>query len=85
MRQGGRTVSEDRSHRATCNWNLYPDQRPDSELCNLDCLARPGEVLDAWRLVDEMPELCFVLIEDNGSFCGRPLPCAEHPIADGVL
>lgn len=27
------------------------------------------------------PDLCFVLTEDNGSFCGRTLPCPEH--ADG--
>lgn len=24
------------------------------------------------------PDLCFVLTEENGSFCGRTLPCPEH-------
>lgn len=24
------------------------------------------------------PDLCFVLTEDNGSFCGRERPCLEH-------
>jgi hypothetical protein len=28
------------------------------------------------------PDLCFVLTEDNGSFCGRTLPCPEHNNAD---
>lgn len=41
----------DTRHRATCDWNLYPDQRPDPELCNLDCLNRPDEVRAAWRLL----------------------------------
>lgn len=33
---------------------------------------------DAEDVADEIGDLCFVLIEDNGSFCGWTLPCPEH-------
>lgn len=72
---------DDPQHRYTCDWNLYPDQRPDPELCNLDCLDDPQAVAASRAYVDGIG-LCFVLTEDNGSFCGRKLPCPEH--SDGT-
>lgn len=30
----------DPAHRATCDWNMYREQRPDPELCNLECGLR---------------------------------------------
>lgn len=46
------TWENDRRHQATCDWNLYGDQRPDPDLCNIDCLNRPDEVAAAWARLD---------------------------------
>lgn len=33
-------------------------------------IARTGEA--------DVPDLCFALTQDSGSFCGQTLPCSEH-------
>ena len=53
---------DDPRHRHTCDWNLYPEQRPDPELCNLGCLDDP-EGVAASR--------AYVEAQGNGSRCGK--------------
>jgi hypothetical protein len=43
---------DDRSHFVLCDWNLYADQRPDPELCNLDCASQPEAVAENWKQAD---------------------------------
>ena len=35
---------DDPQHRYLCDWNLYPEYRPDPDLCNLGCLDEPEAV-----------------------------------------
>ena len=46
------TEREDRSHRPLCDWNLYPENRDDPELCNLSCAAHPDDVAKRWRALE---------------------------------
>lgn len=47
---------DDPQHRHTCDWNLYPEQRSDPELCNLDCLDDPEGVAASRAYVAEQPD-----------------------------
>lgn len=42
---------DDPQHRHTCDWNLYPEQRPDPDLCNLGCLDDPEGVAASRAMV----------------------------------
>lgn len=45
----------------------------------------PAHVVTVWDEDGTMQliDLCCVLTEDNGSFCGRELPCPEHSDGSG--
>lgn len=48
-------VMDDPQHRHSCDWNLYPEQRPDPDLCNLGCLDDPEGVAASRAYVAEQP------------------------------
>jgi hypothetical protein len=45
-----RFARDDRRHQATCDWNLYREQRFTNrrELCNIDCRSRPEQIKASW-------------------------------------
>lgn len=37
-------MADDPRHQHTCDWNLYPEDRDDPNLCNVGCLDNPEGV-----------------------------------------